>query len=161
MLAHARTTETAMTDQTSETETSETETSETEATASESPAADVEAEDDESEEDEKEGEDEEGEDEEGEDDDDDDKKSKKDKPKKLKVSYEASMPRNEAVSYFEAIVGGLRSGRLEFKQEGDTLVLNPPDQLEIEVKAQLKGDKGKVVFEIEWSDENRPLEIVN
>ena len=147
-----------MTDQTSETETNETETSETEASASESPANDVEADDDESGEDGDESEDAEEED----DDDDDEKKaSKKDKPKKLKVSYEASMPRNEAVSYFEAIVGGLRSGRLEFKQEGDTLVLNPPDQLEIEVKAQRKGDKGKVVFEIEWSDENRPLEIVN
>ena len=92
---------------------------------------------------------------------DDDKKKKKDKPKKLKVSFEDTMPRNEAVSYFEAIIGGLRSGRLEFKQEGETLVLNPPDRLDIEVKAQLKGDKGKVVFEIEWSDEQRSLEILN
>ena len=71
------------------------------------------------------------------------------------------MPRNEAVAYFEAIVGGLRSGRLEFKQGEQTLVLSPPDRLEIEVKAQSKGNKGRVVFEIEWSDENRTLEISN
>ncbi|PRQ03319.1 hypothetical protein ENSA5_17090 [Enhygromyxa salina] len=95
------------------------------------------------------------------DDDDSGDEDKPDKPKKVKISYEASMPRNEAVSYFEAIVGGLRSGRLEFKQDGETLVLSPPDQLEVEVKAQRKGDKGKVVFEIEWSNENRPLEILN
>ncbi|EDM81577.1 hypothetical protein PPSIR1_21709 [Plesiocystis pacifica SIR-1] len=94
--------------------------------------------------------------------DDDDEKSKKaDKPKKVKINFEASMPRGEAVSYFDAIVGGLKSGRLEFRQDGDVLVLNPPEQLEIEVKASRKSDKGKVVFEIEWSDENRPLEILN
>ena len=91
-------------------------------------------------------------------DDDDDDEPKK--PKKVKISYEAAMPRSEAISYFEAIVGGLRSGRLEFRQEGDTLILNPPDQLEIEVKAQRKGDKAKVTFAIEWSGE-RPLEILN
>ncbi|NVB43385.1 amphi-Trp domain-containing protein [Pseudenhygromyxa sp. WMMC2535] len=89
------------------------------------------------------------------------KKAKKDKPKKVKVDFEASMPRAEAVSYFEAIIGGLKSGRLEFRQEGDTLVLSPPDQLEIEVKASRKGDKGKVVFEIEWSESGGGLEILN
>jgi amphi-Trp domain-containing protein len=91
----------------------------------------------------------------------DEDKDEADKPKKLKIDFEASMPRNEAISYFEAIIGGLRSGRLEFKQGDQTLVLNPPDRLEIEVKAQSKGDKGRVVFEIEWSDEHRALEISN
>jgi amphi-Trp domain-containing protein len=106
-----------------------------------------------------------------EDEDDDKKKSKKkkkkdkdkdgDEPKKQKIDFEGSMPRNEAVSYFEAIVGGLRSGRLEFKQDGQTLVLSPPDRLDIEVKAQAKGDKCRIVFEIEWSEEKRTLEISN
>jgi amphi-Trp domain-containing protein len=132
--------EPAMTDQTSDTTETETETTETESSES----SESEGDDD----DESEG-------------DDDDDEPKKDKPKKLKVSFEDTMPRNEAVSYFEAIIGGLRSGRLEFKQDGETLVLNPPDRLEIEVKAVLKGDKGKVVFEIEWSDEHRNLEILN
>jgi len=89
------------------------------------------------------------------------KVEKPEKPKKLKIGFSASMPRTEVVSYFEAIVGGLRSGRLEFRQEGEELVLNPPDQLEVEVKASRKGDKGKVVFEIEWTDDGRALEILN
>lgn len=105
---------------------------------------------------------------------DDDKKSKKskkkkkdkdkddgDKPEKVKIDFEGTMPRNEAVSYFEAIVGGLRSGRLEFKQGEQILVLSPPDRLQVEVKAQSKGNKGRVVFEIEWSDEDRALDISN
>ena len=94
-------------------------------------------------------------------DDDADDEPKKAKSKKVKIDFEAVMPRNEAVSYFEAIVAGLASGRLEFKREGETLVLNPPELLEVEVKASRKGDKGKVVFEIEWSDEARGLEIVS
>jgi amphi-Trp domain-containing protein len=118
-----------------------------------------------------------GEEDDEDDDKDDEKKSKKskkkkkkdddkdddeaDKPKKLKIDFEASMPRNEAISYFEAIIGGLRSGRLEFKQGEQSLVLNPPDRLEIEVKAQSKGDKGRVVFQIEWSNEHRELDISN
>ena len=135
---------------TDETETSEAETSETQAPESEAPAGesvDVES-DAESDEDE------------SEDDDEKDEKDKKDKPKKIAVEFEATLPRGEAVSYFEAIVGGLRSGRLEFRQAGDALVLNPPDRLEIEVKAQQKGDKGKIVFEIEWSD-RQALKISN
>jgi amphi-Trp domain-containing protein len=123
--------------------------------------------------------DEDDEDEKDDEKDDDEKKSKKkkkkkdkdkdkekdeddgDKPKKLKIEFEASMPRDEAISYFEAIIGGLRSGRLEFKQGEQTLVLNPPDRLEIEVKAQSKGDESRVVFEIQWSNEHRVLEIKN
>lgn len=89
------------------------------------------------------------------------KSEKRKKPKKVSIGYEAAMPRTEAVSYFESLVGGFRSGRLEFKQDGESLVLSPPDQLTIEVKAQRKGDKAKIVFEIEWSDENRSLEILN
>jgi amphi-Trp domain-containing protein len=129
-----------MSHESNENETSEAETSEAE--SSEAEASQAEVEDAESESDENDDE-------------------KKDKPKKVKIAFEATMPRSEAVSYFEAIVGGLRSGRLEFRQEGDTLVLNPPDHVEIEVKAQQKGTKGKIVFEIEWSDEHRPLEILN
>ena len=98
-------------------------------------------------------------DEEKDEDEDEDEEDEDEDRKKAKISFEATMPRNEAVSYFEAIVAGLRSGRLEFKQGDQTVVLNPPDHLEIEVKAKSKGDKGSVVFEIEWSDENRPLQI--
>lgn len=88
------------------------------------------------------------------------KDKKKDKSKKVEIEYEAEMPRDEAVSYFEALVAGLRSGHLEFRQGDRVLVLAPADRLEIEVTAQQKGDKGKVVFEIEWSSSNRPLAIV-
>ena len=91
----------------------------------------------------------------------DDKDEKKDKPKKLEVGYEATMPRDEAVSYFEALVAGLRSGHLEFRSDDRVLVLNPADRLDVEVTARQKGDKSKVVFEIEWSGQSRPLAIVS
>lgn len=106
-------------------------------------------------------EEEEDEEEEEEEDEKSEKKEKKDKPKKVEIEYEATMPREEAVSYFEALIAGLRSGHLEFRQGDRTLVLNPPGHVEIEVSAEQKGDKGKVVFEIEWSNENQPLTIIS
>lgn len=93
--------------------------------------------------------------------DEDEKKSKKDKDKskKAKIDFKGSMSRNEAISYFEAIIGGLRAGRLEFKQGDRTLVLDVPEHLCIEVEAQAKGDKASIEFEIEWSPENTPVAI--
>jgi len=67
-----------------------------------------------------------------------------------KVTFESVMPREEAVSYFEAIVAGLKSGTLRIRQGEETVVLTPPDQLAVEVKAVRKGHKEKILFEIAW-----------
>jgi amphi-Trp domain-containing protein len=67
-----------------------------------------------------------------------------------KVTFESVMPREEAVSYFEAIVAGLKSGALRVRQAEETVVLTPPDQVAIEVKAVRKGQKEKILFEIAW-----------
>ena len=78
---------------------------------------------------------------------------------KQEIEFDATMSRGEALSYFEAIVAGLKSGRLEFRQEGDAVVFNLPERVEIEIAAKLKGDKGKIEFGIEWSKKTRALEI--
>ena len=108
-------------------------------------------------------EDEEEEDEDDEDDEDDEKDEKDDekddKDDKKAIDFVATLPRSEAVSYFEAIIAGLKSGRLEFRQGEGSVVFNLPDHVEIEVEAKLKGDKGKIEFEIQWSKKTRALEI--
>lgn len=71
-------------------------------------------------------------------------------PTKAKIRFESSLSREEAVSYFEAIVAGIRSGTVEFRQEDKTVVLHPGSQLDIGVKASRKGDKAKIAFEIAW-----------
>ena len=67
-----------------------------------------------------------------------------------KVKYAGFMPREEAISYFESIVAGLKKGTIRLKQGEETLVLEPPSHLDIEVKAQHKGEKGSIAFEIAW-----------
>ena len=80
--------------------------------------------------------------------------------KKTKVSFDATMEREEAVSYFEAIVAGLKSGTIQFRQGEESLTLDVGDHVAVEVKAQRKGEKGKVTFELSWRDDNRGLTIV-
>lgn len=84
------------------------------------------------------------------------------KSQKKKISYENSLPRDEAVSYFEAIVSGLKKGHLEFRQEGDSVDIDLPDRLEVEVKASRAEKKGKISFEISWKNTSSPdLAIVS
>lgn len=80
--------------------------------------------------------------------------------KKTKVSFDASMGREEAVSYFEAIVAGLKSGTIQFRQGEESLTLDVGDQVGVAVKAQRKGEKGKVSFELSWRDGGPGLTIV-
>jgi amphi-Trp domain-containing protein len=73
------------------------------------------------------------------------------KPKsKQRIEFSSSMQRDEAIAYFEAIIGGLRKGALQFKQGGESLALTPPPYLEVDVVASRKADKEKVVFELSW-----------
>lgn len=99
-----------------------------------------------------------------EDDDDDDKKKKEKKKKKkkdkVKIEYASTLPREEAVSYFEAIVAGLKAGHVSFAQDDKTLALDLPSHVDVEVEATKKGDKVAIEFEIKWrQSEGSPLEI--
>jgi amphi-Trp domain-containing protein len=70
--------------------------------------------------------------------------------KTSKVKYEGVLAREEAVSYFEALIEGLKKGTLQLKQGGESIVLRPTAQVAVEVKAARKGDKEKLAFEITW-----------
>lgn len=70
--------------------------------------------------------------------------------KKSKVQFKNRLALDEAVSYFEAIVAGLKKGEIELKQEDNHLVLSPQSEVSIEVKASAKEEKGKVSFKISW-----------
>lgn len=79
---------------------------------------------------------------------------------KGKVKFSSSMQREEAVSYFEAIVAGLKQGTLHFKQGDSSLTVTPAPYIEVEVKAAKKGREEKVSFEISWRhQEPTDLEI--
>lgn len=87
------------------------------------------------------------------------KKKREDKAKS-KISFESVLPRDEAVAYFDALLSGLRNGALNFKQSDAALELTLPPQLGVEVKAERKGRKEKVTFELSWRQpDERDLKI--
>jgi len=67
-----------------------------------------------------------------------------------KIKYERRMKREEAVTYFTSLIAGLEKGMVQFKQGKDTVVLNPCDLVDVEIKAETKGREEKVTFEISW-----------
>jgi amphi-Trp domain-containing protein len=67
-----------------------------------------------------------------------------------KVKFESQLAREEAVSYFEALVEGMKKGTIQLKQGSDSITLRPAGQVAVEVKASRKGDKEKITFEIAW-----------
>lgn len=69
-----------------------------------------------------------------------------------KVVFENTMAREEAVSYFEAIVTGLKKGRLHIKQGDASLELQPGQQVDVEVVASRKKGRERISFEIEWRE---------
>ena len=64
---------------------------------------------------------------------DDKVKAKKQGAKKTKVTFESVLNRDEAVSYLEAIVTGLKQGVVHFKRGDDNLVMRPSGEVDLEV----------------------------
>lgn len=78
-----------------------------------------------------------------------------------KLRFESPVGRDEVAAYFEAIVEGLRKGSLLFRQGEQSLILSPPDRVEIGVKVERKNGREKLQFEIEWrTDEPEDLSIL-
>lgn len=84
------------------------------------------------------------------------------RPDKAKLSFESFLPREEAVAYFEAIVAGLKKGAIQFKQDEESVTMNPPSHLDIEVKASRKKGRERISFEVSWrAEEGSDLTIVS
>lgn len=71
-------------------------------------------------------------------------------PEKSSVRFDGFMARDEAVSYFEALVRGLKKGTLHLKQGDGSLTLSPQPNIEVEVKASRKKNKEGISFELSW-----------
>jgi amphi-Trp domain-containing protein len=77
-----------------------------------------------------------------------------DEKSKVKVSFESTLGREEAIKYFSAILDGLKERTLTFKQGDRSLTLTPAERLRLGVKAARRGREGKISFEIAWRDED-------
>lgn len=82
------------------------------------------------------------------------KEQKKIEKQHAKIKYDRRMQREEAVTYFTSLIAGIEKGGVQFKQANKSLVLAPSDQVDVEIKAEIKGRKEKVTFEISWVTTN-------
>jgi amphi-Trp domain-containing protein len=68
-----------------------------------------------------------------------------------KVKFKGTMQHEEAVHYLEAILTGLRKGKLQFKQGDERVALAPSGAtVRVEVKAEHKSNKEKLSLELSW-----------
>ncbi len=70
---------------------------------------------------------------------------------KQKVSIEQHMAYTDAVAYLEALLKGFKEGRIVVERGGESVVLTPPQSVNVEIEARRKGDKQKFSLELEWS----------
>lgn len=80
-----------------------------------------------------------------------------------KVKFKGIMQHDEAVHYLEAILSGLRKGKLQFKQGEERVALAPSGaNVRVEVKAEHKTDKDRLSLELTWhtgEDSQDKLEV--
>lgn len=76
--------------------------------------------------------------------------------RELKAELQMALP--ELIHYLEAIVDGLRQGRVYLEHGGEVVGLNPSGTVTLEVEAKQKKDKEKLTFEVSWKrDETADL----
>ena len=70
---------------------------------------------------------------------------------KAKIQYRNQMHKDDAIAYFEAIVEGLKKSKVEVTKEDKSIVLEPQEQLIVEVKASTKPERSKISFKMSWN----------
>ncbi len=70
---------------------------------------------------------------------------------KAKIQYRNQMHIDDAIAYFEAIVAGLKKKKVEVTKEDKSIVLEPQEQLIVEVKASTKPERSKISFKMSWN----------
>ena len=70
---------------------------------------------------------------------------------KAKIQYRNQMHIDDAIAYFEAIVAGLKKKKVEVSKEDKSIVLEPQEQLIVEVKASTKPERSKISFKMSWN----------
>ncbi len=78
---------------------------------------------------------------------------------KAEVKFDNTLPLAEAVSYFEAIVAGLKKGSISVRRGDKDVTLTPSTHVDVEVRAVRKKKKEGITFEIFWRVPERELSI--
>ncbi len=74
---------------------------------------------------------------------------------KKEIEIEGKVDISQVTSFIEGLLKGLGSGTICLEKGNEKLVLNPMQEIEIEIKGSQKKDKEKISFELSWS---KPVE---
>jgi amphi-Trp domain-containing protein len=66
------------------------------------------------------------------------------------IEVKSAIEIDQAVAYLQDIVNSLKQKRVCVEHGGDSLVLNPPGSVTVEVKARQKADKESISLKISW-----------
>ena len=69
---------------------------------------------------------------------------------KNKLEYEVQTTLQEAVSYLEELLDGLKQAQVILKHRAEAIALQPSSVVTMSVKAKQKGAKESVAFEMHW-----------
>lgn len=67
-----------------------------------------------------------------------------------KLEFKQKLEYKEAVSYLEALLESFKSGTIVVSKGDEVINLTPSSEVEIEIEARNKKDKGKFSMEISW-----------
>lgn len=73
---------------------------------------------------------------------------------KDKLKIEGMVSRKQAIGRLEELLESLRNGVIHFQFGEDTLTLNPPDVLDLELKAAKKKKEQKISLELSWESQD-------
>lgn len=72
------------------------------------------------------------------------------KSEKVKIEYESTLELDQAVSYLEKLLEGLKSGTLRVEKEAEAVTLHPRGPVTLEVEAKQKRERESFEISMKW-----------
>ncbi len=69
---------------------------------------------------------------------------------KKTLVFKGRLQQEQAIEYLEELVASIKAGKVCVENGDRHVVLNPTDQVYVEISASEKRDKEKISFEISW-----------
>ena len=70
--------------------------------------------------------------------------------KKRALEFTTRLTREDAAGVIEALIEGLKEGRLKIQKSGETLELEVPRVVDLEIEAELTPDRAEFEIEVSW-----------
>jgi amphi-Trp domain-containing protein len=72
------------------------------------------------------------------------------KKDKVKVEFESTMELDQAISYLEGLLDGLKSGTVHVERDTESVTLHPHDPVTLQVEAKQKEKKESFEIAVKW-----------